>query len=218
MRIVLLGAPGAGKGTQAVTMSRDLGLAHIASGDLFREAARQGNELGILVKAYMERGVLVPDEVTVRVVLERVSAADCERGFILDGFPRTLEQAKALDAALSRRGIAVDCALHLKVEPGELLGRLGGRWTCRNCQAVYHEVSSPPKATGRCDRCGGALYQREDDRPETVRKRLEVYLAQTAPLIDYYRQSGKLVEVNGQQDIKAVRRDAMAALGTPGCG
>ena len=159
MRLILLGAPGAGKGTQAQAISRELGLPHIASGDLFREAQEKGTELGLMAKSYMEKGALVPDEITVRMILERISAPDSEGGFVLDGFPRTLEQAEALDRALSGRGEAIDKAVYIKVSNEELIRRLSGRWICRSCQAPYHTISSPPKVEGRCDRCGGELYQ-----------------------------------------------------------
>ncbi|MBI2854263.1 MAG: adenylate kinase [Chloroflexi bacterium] len=212
MRLVLLGAPGAGKGTQAEPMSRELGAVHISSGDLFREAVRQGTELGRQVKSYIDRGALVPDEITVRMVMERISAPDASKGFILDGFPRTLEQARALDAALAQHGISLDGVVYINVSPEELQRRLGGRWICRRCQAVYHEVYSPPKISGRCDRCGGELYQREDDKAQTVKKRIDVYSRETAPLIAYYREADKLIEIDGEQDIDRVRRDITAAL------
>ena len=209
MRLILLGAPGAGKGTQAAFLSQEFGLPHIASGDLFREAQRKGTELGVLAKSYMEKGQLVPDEVTIKLILERIAAPDCEKGFILDGFPRSLDQAKALDEALSK---PIDKAVYIKVSNEELVRRLSGRWICRECQAPYHMVSSPPKVEGKCDRCGGELYQRADDTVETVQKRLEVYFAQTAPLIDYYQEKGKLVEAKGEQGIEEVRDELIAAL------
>ena len=213
MRIVLLGAPGSGKGTQAGAISERLGIAHVASGNLFREAQSRGDELGQQVKSYMEQGLLVPDEITVRVILERIAAPDCTRGFILDGFPRTLEQAKALDRALGERGQAVDVVLSIEVSTEELVSRLSGRFICRDCQTPYHRVTSPPKVAGRCDRCGGELYQRPDDSPETVRKRIEVYFEQTAPLLDYYREAGKMVRViNGEGGIEEVGERAIAAL------
>ena len=212
MHIVLLGAPGSGKGTQAGAISEELGVAHVASGDLFREAQSRGDELGRQVKSYLEQGLLVPDEITIRMILERIAAPDCAEGFVLDGFPRTLEQARALDLALGEMGKAVEVALHIKVSTEELVRRLSGRFICRQCQMPYHQVTSPPEVTGRCDRCGGELYQRPDDLPETVRKRIEVYFAQTAPLIDYYRQVGKLVEVNGEGGIVEVGQEVLAAL------
>lgn len=212
MHIVLLGAPGSGKGTQAGTISQGLGLAHVASGDLFREAVERGDELGQQAKSYMEKGLLVPDEITIRMILERIAAPDCGQGFILDGFPRTLEQAKALDRALGERGQAIEKAVYIRVSTEELVRRLSGRFTCRNCQMPYHEITSPPKVAGRCDQCGGELYQRPDDSPETVRKRLEVYFAETAPLIDHYKEAGKLVQINGEQGIEEVGQELIAAL------
>jgi len=160
----------------------------------------------------MDRGALVPDDITVRMVLDRVLAPDCKNGFLLDGFPRTLEQAKALDAALAQHGMAIDKVVYINVGPAELENRLSGRWTCRKCQAVYHEVTSPPRASGVCDKCTGGLYQRDDDRPETVKKRLGVYARQTAPLIDYYREAGKVVEVDGSRSIDEVGRDILVRL------
>jgi len=209
---VLLGAPGSGKGTQAGIISERLGIAHVASGDLFREAASRGDEVGRQAKFYMEKGLLVPDEITIRMILERVAAPDCARGFILDGFPRTLEQAKALDMALGERGEDIDRVFYIKVATEELVRRLSGRFICRSCQTPYHRVSSPPEVAGRCDRCGGELYQRPDDLPETVKKRIEVYFAETAPLIDYYEKAGKLVEINGQGEISEIGERLVAAL------
>jgi len=213
LRIVILGAPGSGKGTQAGAISERLGIAHIASGDLFREAQNRGDELGRQVKSYMEQGLLVPDEITIRMILERIAAPDCAGGFILDGFPRTLEQAKALDRALGERGEAVDMVLWIEVSREELVRRLGGRFICRDCQTPYHQETSPPRIAGRCDRCGGELYQRPDDSPETVRKRIEVYFEQTAPLLDYYKETGKPVKViDGEGSIEEVEERAITAL------
>ncbi|MDO8669871.1 MAG: adenylate kinase [Dehalococcoidia bacterium] len=216
MYVILLGAPGAGKGTQAVTVSKSLGLAHVSSGDLFREAQAKGTELGLLAKSYMEKGQLVPDEVTVRMVLERLGEPDCAKGAILDGFPRTLDQAKALDTALAGQGRRIDRVAYIKVSTDELLSRLGGRWICRNCQAPYHAKNLPPKIAGKCDVCGGELYQRADDSMETAQKRLGVYFAQTAPLIEYYLEAGNLVEINGEQDVDVVGRILVDALVTGG--
>lgn len=212
MYIILLGAPGAGKGTQAASVAQELGLVHIATGDLFREATEKGSKLGEQVKSYMEKGILVPDEVTIQVVLERMSAPDCEVGVILDGFPRNLEQAKALDRSLALQGRAIDVVIYMRVSEEELLRRLSGRWICRNCQAVYHATDSPPKTWGKCDRCGGELYQRPDDTAEIVKKRLKVYFAETAPLIRYYAQKGKLLEVDGEGSPDEVSKRIVAAL------
>jgi len=212
LHLILLGAPGAGKGTQAVFLSQEFGLPHVASGDLFREAQNKGTELGLMAKSYMERGQLVPDSVTIKLILERIAAPDCAKGFILDGFPRSLEQAKALDATLVKLKKAIDKSIYIKVSDEELMRRLSGRWICKGCQAPYHLVSSPPKVKGKCDRCGGELYQRMDDTAETVRKRLDVYFAQTTPLIDYYQARGQLLEVNGEQGIDEVCKDLITAL------
>ncbi|MBI4307743.1 MAG: adenylate kinase [Chloroflexi bacterium] len=212
MYIILLGAPGAGKGTQAAVLEQELKLAHVASGDLFREHQQKGTEMGLLAKSYMEKGQLVPDEVTIRMVLERLDRPDCAQGCLLDGFPRTLKQAKALEQALAQRRKAIDKVVYIKVSDEELVRRLSGRWICRSCQTPYNVNTAPPKAAGKCDRCGGDLYQRADDAPETARKRLEVYFQQTTPLIQYYRRAGKLVEVNGEQDIDQVRHDLLRSL------
>ncbi len=212
MNIILLGAPGAGKGTQAVVLAREKGLAHIASGDLFREAQNSGTELGNLVKSYMEKGDLVPDNVTVKMILERINQPDCANGFLLDGFPRTMAQAEALDSALNKEGKQIDKVIYVKVPNEELVKRLSGRWICRNCQAPFHSVDAPPKVAGKCDHCGGELYQRADDNEETVRNRLDVFMKQTSPLIDYYTKADKLVEVNGNQSVDAVSRDILATI------
>jgi adenylate kinase len=212
MYIIFLGAPGAGKGTQTARVAGELKLAHIATGDLFRRAQEEDSELGRQVKAYMGRGQLVPDEITIQVVMERISAPDCASGVIFDGFPRTLRQAEALDEALAEQGKAVDEVVYIKVSEGELVKRLGGRWICRNCQVPYHEIYSPPGVKGKCDRCGGGLYQREDDKPETVRKRLETYFAETAPLIAYYTEAGKLLEIDGEGGVDEVGRRIVEAL------
>ncbi len=212
MYIIFLGAPRAGKGTQAANVARRLGLVHIASGDLFRQALEAGTKLGIKAKAYMEKGMLVPDKITIQMVLDRISAPDCESGIILDGFPRNLQQAEALDKALAKQGKTIDKVVYIKVPEEKLLKRLGGRWICRNCQSPYHAVDSPPKVAGKCDRCGGELYQRPDDTVGTVKKRLDVYFAQTVPLIDYYTRSGKLLEIDGVGEIGEVGEMIVAAL------
>jgi len=210
--IVLLGAPGAGKGTQAERLERDLGLPHIATGDLFRDALKKETELGRLAKSYMDKGQLVPDDVTVPMVRERLAQDDCERGAILDGFPRTVQQAEALDEVLAKRGSRVSLVPYIKVDTETLVARLGGRLTCRQCGAVYHALFNPPARDGVCDNCGGELYQREDDKPETQRRRIEVYLDETAPLIDYYGQRGLLVEIDGEGDVDTVYRALSAAI------
>ncbi len=212
MYIILLGAPGAGKGTQAVMLAEKKKLIQVASGDLFRKALQQETELGKKAKVYMEKGQLVPDEITIQMVLERLAEPDCKNGAILDGFPRNLKQAKALDKALAKKSGAIDKAVYIKVSEGELLKRLSGRWICRNCQAPYHEVDSPPEVAGKCDRCDGELYQRADDNAATVKKRLEVYFAETSPLIDYYRRAGKLLEIDGEGSAVEVNRRILTAL------
>ena len=213
MRIILLGPPGAGKGTQAAAMSAALGLAHIASGDLFREEQERGSELGLLSKQYMERGELVPNEVTIGMTLDRIARSDCAKGYILDGFPRNLEQARALEEALKKGGNpGIDRVVYINVSMEELMRRLGGRWVCRMQQHPYHSVSSPPKTPGRCDIDGSELYQRADDAEETVRRRVEVYFQQTAPLIDHYRREGKLAEIDGEQEIERVGKTLAAVL------
>jgi len=210
--IIFLGAPGAGKGTQAANVARELNLAHIATGDLFRQALEEGTELGLKAKSYMERGELVPNRVTIEMVLEQLKAPEGKRGVILDGFPRNLEQAEALDKALAQQGKKVDKVIYIKVSEEELMKRLGGRWICRQCQTPYHTTSSPPKVWGRCDKCGGELYQRPDDREESIKKRLKVYFAETAPLIDYYAGAGKLLEVAGEGQVADVARRITTAL------
>jgi adenylate kinase len=210
--IILLGAPGAGKGTQAVMLVEKLKLVQVASGDLFRKALQQETDLGKKAKSYMEKGQLVPDEITIQMVLERLAAPDVKNGAILDGFPRNLEQAKALDKALAKQKKAIDRVVYIKVSEGELLKRLGGRWICRGCQAPYHEVDSPPKTAGKCDRCGGELYQRADDNVETVKKRLQVYFKETSPLIDYFKKAGKLLEIAGEGNAAAINQRLLTAL------
>lgn len=210
--MILFGPPGAGKGTQAAILAEKMGLTHITTGELFREAIRKETELGKQAKPYYDRGDLVPDAITIGMLLERLGEEDCARGCLLDGFPRTLDQAKALDEALARQGKAIDKVLCIQVPEDELLNRLAGRWTCRRCGDVYHRQSRWPKVEGRCDRCGGELYQRDDDQPEAVRRRLEVYWRQTAPLIDYYRRQGKLAEVDGHRSVDEVSDELQAAL------
>lgn len=212
MYIVFLGAPGSGKGTQAANVARELGLVSIASGDLFRQAVERGDELGKKVKAYLEKGMLVPDEITVRMVLERMSAPDCRGEVIFDGFPRNLKQSEALAEALKRQNKAIDWVVSIKVSEKELIKRLRRRWICRNCQTPYYGVVSQPKSLEKCSLCGGELYQRADDNIETIKKRLGVYFTETAPVIEYYRQMGRLLEVDGEGSIDAVTRRITRAL------
>ena len=213
MRVILLGPPGAGKGTQAAAISRELGHAHIASGDLFREEQEKGSELGLLAKQYMEKGELVPNEVTIRMILDRIARPDCAKGYILDGFPRNLEQARALDEALERSGApGIDKVVFIDASTDELMRRLGGRWVCRQQQHPYHIVNSPPRLPGKCDIDGSELYQRADDSEETARRRLEVYFQQTAPLVDHYTEAGKLVKIDGEQDIEKVGKTLVSVL------
>ena len=212
MYIILLGTPGAGKGTQATIVAQELKLVHIATGDLFRQAVAKGTELGRKAKYYMDRGELIPDKLTIQMVMKRMSAPDCEAGVVLDGFPRTLNQAKALDEALVQQDKVIDRVVYIKVSEEELVARLSQRWICHQCQMPYHVKNSPPKIWGKCDKCGGELYQRDDDSPETVKKRLEVYFRDTVPLIDYYTKAGKLVEVDGKGDVSEVGGRVVLAL------
>ena len=212
MRIVLLGAPGAGKGTQASIIAERQGVAHVASGDLFRKHLGDGTDLGKLAKTYMDKGELVPDDVTIKMVLERISEKDAEGGYVLDGFPRTVAQADALDAALAEQGQALDMTPLVEVGTEELVRRLAGRWICRTCQTPYHEITAPSKQAGVCDDDGGELYQRDDDKAEVVRARLETYEKQTAPLIAHYERQGKLVRVNGQQEVDQVTADLLDGI------
>jgi adenylate kinase len=215
MYIIMLGAPGAGKGTQADILSQELNLPHIASGDLFRQALEKRTEVGLLAKSYMDKGELVPDEITIKMILERISQADCASGCLFDGFPRTLQQAKTLDKAFEEQGRTIDKAVYIEVPNEELVKRLSGRWLCRSCQTPYHITNSPPKTPGKCDRCGGELYQRPDDKEETVKERLNVFLAQTVPILDYYRKQGKLVRVDGNRGMEGVARGIVSALRAP---
>ena len=212
MYIVMLGAPGAGKGTQADILSQEMDLPHIASGDLFRQALEKRTNVGLSAKGYMDKGELVPDEITIKMILERIDRPDCASGCIFDGFPRTLQQAKVLDKALEDKGKSIDRAIYIEVPNGELVKRLSGRWLCRACQTPYHITNSPPRTPGKCDKCGGELYQRPDDREETVKERLSVFFAQTVPILDYYRKQGKLVRVNGNLEMQGVAREIVSAL------
>jgi len=213
MRLVFLGPPGAGKGTQARALAREWGVAHVATGDMLREALAAGTRLGLEAKRYMDRGALVPDDVIIGLMRERLAGPDAARGFIVDGFPRTIAQAEALAGLLKDAGQALDRVISFEVSERELLRRLTGRRICRRCQTAYHLVSAPTKRPGVCDACGGELYQREDDSEATVRTRLEVYARQTTPLLAYYRQRGLLATVSGEGPIEAVRRAIRAAVG-----
>jgi adenylate kinase len=208
----MLGAPGAGKGTQARLISKKFGLAHISSGDLFRENIKNNTELGELAQSFISKGELVPDEVTIRMVEDRLTRDDCVNGAVLDGFPRTPPQAKALSDLLARKGDAIDLVPYIKVPEDVLVERLSGRCTCRAQGHIYHTIFNPPRQPGVCDIDGSELYHREDDSPETVRNRISVYLDQTSPLIEHYREMGILVEINGDQPIEKVQADMLEVL------
>lgn len=211
MKVILLGPPGAGKGTQAARIADELGVTRAASGDLFRENLRNETELGLLAKSYMDKGALVPDDVTIRLIMSWISATDQCGGFVLDGFPRTLPQAEALDSALEPNG-GLDRVLYVKVAEDELVRRLAGRFICRICQMPYHEIASPPKKQGKCDECSGELYQRDDDNADVVKRRLQVYFEETQPLVGHYRSSGVLREVDGEGAVEAVGNLLVEAL------
>ena len=212
MYVIMLGAPGAGKGTQADILSQEMDLPHIASGDLFRQALEKKTEVGILAKSYMDKGELVPDEITIKMILERINQADCASGCLFDGFPRTLHQAKVLDKVLTEQEKSIDKAVYIEVPNEELVERLSGRWLCRTCQTPYHIINSPPKTPGKCDKCGGELYQRSDDKEETVRDRLKIFFVQTVPILDYYEKQNKLIRVNGNVGMQAVAKEIISAL------
>ena len=207
MNIVLMGLPGAGKGTQADKIIEKYDIPHISTGDMFRAAMKEETELGLKAKSFMDKGELVPDEVTIGIVRERLGKPDCEEGFLLDGFPRTVPQAEALESLLAETGRRVEHVVNIQVDQEELLTRLTGRRICQQCGATYHVVFNPPKVEGVCDRDGGALYQRADDNPETVKNRLEVNIQQAQPLLDFYASKSVLTNINGQQDIKEVFAD-----------
>ncbi len=205
MRVAFLGPPGAGKGTQARELAREWGVPHVATGDMLREAASAGTPLGREAKAYMDTGALVPDGVIIRMIAERLRRPDALKGFLLDGFPRTIAQAEGLERLLEDLGQPLERVVYFEVSEPELLRRLTGRRVCRACQTAFHMVSAPPRSPGVCDRCGGELYQREDDSEATVRHRLGVYARQTAPLLDWYRGRGMLVSVPGEGPIETIR-------------
>ena len=213
MKIIMLGAPGAGKGTQAKKIAEKYGIPHISTGDIFRANIKGGTELGMKAKTFMDQGKLVPDEITIGMLMDRIKADDCAKGYVLDGFPRTIPQAESLTAALSARGEAIDYAINVDVPDENIITRMGGRRACLSCGATYHVQFNPPKAEGVCDVCGSALVLRDDDKPETVKNRLSVYHEQTQPLIDYYQKAGVLKEVDGTQELNRVCADIVEILG-----
>ncbi len=212
MKIIMLGAPGAGKGTQAKKIAEKFKVPHISTGDIFRANIKNGTELGNKAKVYMDQGLLVPDELVVDLVVDRVKQSDCKKGYILDGFPRTIPQAESLDKALLAIGEKVDYAINVEVPDGDIVERMAGRRACLNCGATYHLVNIPTKVEGICDVCGSEIVLREDDKPETVLKRLEVYHNQTQPLIDYYNKQGILKEVDGRKTMSDTFEDILEIL------
>ena len=213
MKIIMLGAPGAGKGTQAKQIAGKYSIPHISTGDIFRANIKNGTELGKKAKEYMDQGLLVPDELTCDLVVDRIGQDDCKNGFVLDGFPRTIPQAEALTDALNKLGQKMDYAIDVDVPDETIVKRMSGRRACLDCGATYHIVSIPPKQEGICDVCGSELVLRDDDKPETVQKRLDVYHEQTQPLIDYYKKEGILKSVDGTQPMEKVFEDIVAILG-----
>lgn len=213
MKLIMLGAPGAGKGTQAKKIAEKYGIPHISTGDIFRANIKNGTELGQKAKSYMEQGLLVPDELTCDLVVDRIQQEDCKNGYVLDGFPRTIPQAEALDAALTKLGSKIDYAVNVEVPDENIVKRMGGRRACLACGCTYHVEFNAPKVEDVCDVCGAKLVLRDDDKPETVKKRLNVYHEQTQPLIDYYTKAGALVEVDGTKDIEVVFQDIIDILG-----
>ncbi|AXI38672.1 MAG: adenylate kinase [Bacillaceae bacterium] len=213
MNLVLMGLPGAGKGTQAEKIVEKYNIPHISTGDMFRAAIKDGTELGLQAKSYMDKGELVPDEVTIGIVRERLGKNDTDKGFLLDGFPRTVAQAEALEQILKELNKEIDYVINIHVDQEILMERLTGRRICKNCGATYHLVFNPPKEEGICDKCGGNLYQRADDNAETVGNRLEVNLKQTKPLLDFYKSKGYLKNIDGQQEINKVFEDICNLLG-----
>lgn len=213
MKIIMLGAPGAGKGTQAKMLSKKYEIPHISTGDIFRANIKNGTELGKKAQTYMDQGLLVPDELVVDLVVDRVQQDDCKNGYVLDGFPRTIPQAESLDKALATAGDKVDYAVNVEVPDENIINRMGGRRACVNCGATYHLTYMPPKTAGKCDTCGSDLILRDDDKPETVKKRLGVYHDQTQPLIDYYTKKNILVEVDGTKEINDVFNEIVKILG-----
>lgn len=212
LRLVLLGPPGAGKGTQASAIVEKYSIPHISTGDIFRANIKEGTELGKKVESYMNKGLLVPDDLVVSIVKDRLTKEDCKDGFLLDGFPRTVNQAEALDRELKDMSLKLDKVINIEVEKDILIGRAIGRRICKSCGATYHVEFSPPKQKGICDKCGGELYQRDDDKVETVEKRIAVYTEQTKPLIDYYNDKGLLLDVDGAKSIEEVFQDIVRTL------
>lgn len=212
MNILFMGPPGAGKGTQAETIVNEFGIPHISTGDAFRLAIKQGTPVGIKAKEYIDQGLLVPDDVTIGIVEERLQQSDCEKGFLLDGFPRTLSQAEALDDILARLNTRLDHVINLKVDRDKLLARLTGRRICKSCGATYHVIFNPPTQEGICDKCGGELYQRSDDNEESVGIRLDEYINKTAPLLTFYENKGLLRQIDGDQEIDAVSAEIASIL------
>ena len=204
MRLVFLGPPGAGKGTQSEKLSRELNIPHISTGDIFRENIKKQTDLGLKAKEYMDKGLLVPDRIVVEIIKDRLQESDCNKGFILDGFPRTVEQAKSLDETLGEMGLVLDCVINIDVPSNELISRLTGRRVCKECGTIYHIKYNPPKSEGICSSCGGTLIQRDDDEKETVENRLEVYSEETEPLIKYYTEKDALMTIDGRKDSEEV--------------
>ena len=213
MKLIMLGAPGAGKGTQAKKIAEKYGIPHISTGDIFRANIKNGTELGNKAKSYMEKGLLVPDELTCDLVVDRIAQEDCKNGYVLDGFPRTIPQAEALKAALGKMGTTIDYAINVEVPDENIVKRMGGRRACLACGCTYHVVYNAPKVEDVCDVCGAKLVLRDDDNPETVKKRLDVYHEQTQPLIDFYDKEGVLVEVDGTQNLEDVFQAITKILG-----
>ena len=213
MKIIMLGAPGAGKGTQAKMIAEKYSIPHVSTGDIFRANIKEQTELGMEAKKYMDQGLLVPDELTVKILLDRVAKDDCKNGYVLDGFPRTIPQAEVLDKAVTELGEKIDFAINVDVKDENIIRRMSGRRACLKCGATYHIEHIPPKKEGICDKCGSELVLRDDDKPETVEKRLKVYHEQTQPLIDYYNKKGILKEVDGSQDMKDVFNAIISILG-----
>ena len=213
MKIIMLGAPGAGKGTQAKRIAEKYGIPHISTGDIFRANIKEGTDLGMKAKEFMDQGLLVPDEVTIGMLLDRIKKEDCVNGYVLDGFPRTIPQAESLTKALEEMGQKIDYAVDVDVPDENIVSRMSGRRACITCGATYHVQFAPPKAEGICDKCGAELVLRDDDKPETVQKRLTVYHEQTQPLIDYYRRAGVLVSVDGTQSMDQVFESIVKIFG-----